>query len=97
MEDVNKMLIHRTDDTKILEDIETELARTKVLHQEKFNSIPELLGVLVEEFREVEHCIMDTKKNIPPAEELTELHKELIQLAAVCAKGIESFCIIKPK
>lgn len=88
-------VIHRHDASKILEDIQAELDRSKVLHQEKFNSIMELRGVLGEELDEVFDEIKLAKDNVPDPERLADLHAELLQLAAMCVKGIEGFCIIK--
>ena len=77
---------------EILDDVNQELERAAKLHQPVFSSAMEAWGALREEYLEVEEEFRKSSKD--PARN-SELHKELIQLAAMCVKSVEGCCIIK--
>ena len=70
---------------KILTEIAAEVERSNV-HCEHFRSLHEAYAVILEELQEVLAITMQKRQN----RNTDELHKELIQVAAMAVKAIES-------
>ena len=70
---------------EILTDIAAEVERSKI-HCEQFRSLHEAYAVILEELQEVWEITMQKRQN----RKEDELRKELIQVAAMAVKAIES-------
>lgn len=74
----------------IQSEIEDELRRSKEIHEEKFDSLLTGFGVITEEYYEVVEAFRLSKEKYPEGN--IHLRVELVQLAAMSMKMIESCC-----
>jgi hypothetical protein len=82
---MDQLLVVNRERAALLHEIQFEVERS-AMHGEKFASLHEAWAVMLEELDEVWEIVRQKKRDRDPA----EIRKELIQLAAMAIKSIDS-------
>jgi len=78
---------------EIQKEVEDEIKRAGTIHPPYFSSTMEALGVITEEYFEVVEAFRLSKDKYPEGN--IQLRRELVQLAAMCHKAVQSVCVYR--